>query len=160
MLHEHFSDTVKQYQWIYAENKPSGAPRKSYGHESYGLINQLIMDHHLSPYVPYRTLRQQLPMYRAIGVLMMTMGSLYQRKGIMTDRLKKATRRYTEWIYEKIGYYNRRRTLCYEDLEAEVYTMIKDGSIDSVIQNEKLSQFLYQIVCENRDFDYVTLKVQ
>lgn len=160
MIRQHYPECLSTYEWAYSENRQSGAPLQAYSNKTYPLINKWMKELKISPLLPFETLRKQMPLYRSIGVLLLTMASLYKQRGVSVDRLKKANKKYLKWIDEKITYYNRRRTLAYETLEAEVYRVIEDGSINEIIQNKKLSQFLYEIICEDKTFDYVDLKVK
>ncbi len=150
LIEEHYPAHLDAYKNIYSENKQSGGPKRNYPNNQFETIKKWMKQLELSPFLPFNVVRQQLPMYRSVGLLMMVMNTLYKRKGISTDRLKRSSRKYNDWINEKITYYNRRRNLKYEDLEEEVFNMIKEGSINQIIENQKLSHFLYEVICEGK----------
>lgn len=159
LIRTRFPSLYEKYEWIYSEKNYSGAPRESYMKSCYPIVNKWMEELKMSQFVPFEILRKQLPLYRTIDVLFMTMRSLYNRKGIDTKRLKFASKKYSVWINQKISLYNRKRSFCYEDLEFEVLNMIEDGSINKIIENKRLSDFLYQLFIDKKQFDYVSLKV-
>jgi len=160
LIEEYYPELLDSYKYIYSDNKASGAPKWNYPDNQYSVLNEQMEKYCFSPFLPFEVVRQQLPLYRSIMILLSVMNTLYKRKGISTERLKNSSKKYSNWINEKITYYNRRRNLKYEDLEEEVFDMMESGRINEIIENAKLSHFLFKIVCEDKTLDYFDLKLK
>lgn len=160
IIEKHYPHLLKKYQNLYSENKQSGSPKKHYAKQIHERYHQIINQHNLPVYIPHKLYKNRMPVYDEIYILLSHMIGLYDYKGINVDKLAIAKRRYGKWLMARKQYYNRRRNLGFNELESLVMNMLLNGEMLALIENEKLVKFLFEIVINQKTFNYTTLKVE
>lgn len=74
-----------------------------------------------------------------------------------TQALDGGRRRYIRWLGERKRWYNRHRSMSYEELDAELRTSTMNGTLASVLENQRLARFVSEIVEAGCVFDYGSL---
>lgn len=159
VIKEHFPHLLKQYEYLYSENRPSGSPKKHYVQKLHSDYGRIIESKGIPTQMPHDFYKHRMPVYDEVFILMSHMIGLYDHRGIDVDRLVIAKRNYSKWLTEQKAYYNRRRNLSFLELESKVINMIDNGSIMDLFQNEKLADFFKKVVIDDMVFDYTTLKL-
>jgi DNA repair photolyase len=158
-LQQYSGDLVAQYRHIYRENRQSGAPAADYYSGILKRNAALSQEYGIPGDVPHYTYRNLLPVYDEIYLLLSHMISLYRNRGIDTRRLDVALKRYVAWFMEHKRDFNRRRSRKYTELEELIRGKCRDGTMDEVLGNPKLSSFIASVVLERLVFDYVKLEL-
>ncbi|MFP4383786.1 MAG: radical SAM protein [Spirochaetia bacterium] len=157
VLAQYRPDLLPVYTDLYRENRPSGAPLKSYDAALYRKCLSLSNNYHLPYLVPHRIYQGRLHLYDEVSVLLRHMEELYNSRRINTKPLKLSIRRFHEWLTERKKLYNRKRSWLYTDLDGELIEVITSGKLGSMIGNKKLSRFIREVAIERKTFDYSTL---
>ncbi|MBN2797455.1 MAG: radical SAM protein [Clostridia bacterium] len=160
VIEEHFPQLLGKYRSLYSENKLSGAPKSQYSKAVHQRFGNLIEGAGIPTEIPHHLYKNRMPLYDEIYILMTHMIALYDRRGVITDNLVLARKRYSKWLLDEKQYFNRRRNLSYLDLESKVMHMLNTGEIIEIIHNEKLASFFKTIILENKTFNYLTLKLE
>lgn len=156
MLKHHYPDQLMKYKKLYGNNNASGAPKNG---------NMMSMEKQFYDQgFPIRTVHKMyknaMPLYDEIYILLSHMKLLYSFKGVSVDRLKISIKAYGDWLTERKKYYNRRRQLRFLDLESQVLFMLEGNEMFILLQNQKLTNFLKEMVFNNKIFNYTTLKLE
>ncbi|MCK4666612.1 radical SAM protein [Candidatus Dependentiae bacterium] len=159
VIKEKYPNLLQEFKVLYGEDRASGSPLKSYSHEFFNTISKLLMEFEIPTQIPHYLYKGKFSLYDEIFILLNHMTELYKSKGIKINRLLKALKNYSNWILEEKKYFNRRRNLSYELIEDKIRHRFKTGEFNDVLQNEKLFQFLKQIVLEEKTLDYNKLKI-
>ena len=158
----HFLETIESFDpglvapisEIYREERPSGMSTHLYRKDLQSKINRAIIRSNKSFLVPHHVYAPRLHRYDALSVLLSHMDELYSLRGIDTNRLQDARKRFVTWIEEKKAPYNRRPSTRFEDLDREVANAFASGELESVIANPRLYNFCSGIVLDRKPFDY------
>ncbi len=86
--------------------------------------------------------------------------TLFLNRGADVARLKMSLRKYEKWLVAEKKVFNRRRSLHYEAIEDNLRALITDGKLNELIENDKLSSFIDEVVFREKTFDYWKLKLQ
>ena len=153
-------ELLSRYEELYAENRPSGALRRSYSGERQRRAEEIFKSHGLPIVVPHRLYRERIPIYDEVDVLIQQLLRHYAsmpRQAI--QRLEEARDRYQRWLLERKKVFNRSRRMREEDLAAELRTMASSGAWAEILGNVKLASFLREVILERRVFDESSLKL-
>ena len=156
-IETHYPALLSRYRDLYRENRPSGAPLRSFGLMGSGAAGGIVAAAQIPTLIPHYIFKNKLPVYDEISVLLNHMGSLYAQRGIAIGPLRKATDAYTAWLIEEKKKCSRQRNSGHLILEKSVRYMIESGAIDKHLGNAKLSAFIREVVVEGKTFDYCTL---
>ena len=154
-------ELLSRYEELYAENRPSGAPRRSYAGERQRRAEEIFKSRGLPIVVPHRLYRGRIPIYDEVDVLIQQLLRHYAsmpRQAI--QRLEAARDRYQGWLLERKKVFNRSRRMREEDLAAELRTMASSGTWAEILGNVKLASFLREVILERRVFDESSLKLK
>jgi hypothetical protein len=154
-------ELLSRYEELYAENRPSGAPRRSYAGECQRRAEEIFKSRGLPIVVPHRLYRERIPIYDEVDVLIQQLLRHYAsmpRQAI--QRLEGARDRYQEWLIERKKVFNRSRRMREEDLAAELRAMATSGAWAEILGNVKLASFLREVILERRVFDEASLKLK
>ena len=159
-IEKYFPTLLSKYEKIYGNNLRSGSPIYSYRNEASRKIGKLISLSGISQEIPHYIYKNRFPLYDEIYILLAHMKNLYERKNIDVFPLKNAIKKYYEWLLTEKIYLNRHRTLNMFHLEEKLKQLFETGKFRSVLENQKLYEFLRQIVIDRKTFDYETLKLK
>ena len=157
IIKTHFPQLTAKYQKLYGNNLQSGSPIFSYGLEMFEKINKLISSFDMLQNVSHSIYKDRFPLYDEIYILLNHMKNLYQKKDI--TNLRKASKRYSEWLINEKTSFNRRRKLRHPFLEHKLITLFENGEFENIIQNAKLYEFLKKVVIHRQTFDYRKLRL-
>ncbi len=159
VLRKFDSSLVPQYDKLYAENRISGVPLKSYQKNLYKRIFQLHLDTEIPFQMPHRIYRNKISLADEIHILLNHLSELYTPRGINTQRVKNGEAKYVQWLLPRRKDFNRRRSLPQDWLDQELITMCRDNKMSALLDNKKLGSFIESVVLESVEFDYISLKL-
>lgn len=149
-------DLGPAYDELYAEERPSGAPRAACTRE----LNPRCLAHNrrvsVPHLVPHRVYRDHLLAYDEASLLLSHMVELYEAVGTDTARLRDSRTRYLEWLVPRKREYNRHRSWDYRELAEE---LVAPGALESIVANDRLAAFLRRTLTGGAYFDYVKLEL-
>ena len=152
-LRRSFPSQVPLYERLYAEERPSGAPVASYSRDLNRRAAAVFGAAGLPTLVPHRLYRDRLPVYDEVDVLLQQMSTIYAEQPAAVRRLRNAIERYGAWLQERKTVMNRRRKLRSADLEGELRMLVDGSGLSRLLENEKLVEFLGQVITERKVFD-------
>jgi DNA repair photolyase len=145
---------------LYAECRASGAPLAAYSRELAGRCAAALDARGLPGLVPHAAYRGRMQLYDELGVLLLHMEEIYNRRGVDTAALRAARRRYMEWLAPRKAEVDRRRSLRHDALDEELRALCASRELESVLDNQRLAAFTRAVVLERRVFDYVEAKLR
>lgn len=160
IIERHYPHLLNKYKELYSENRQSGSPKAYYSKKIHSMYHQIIHDCGLPILIPHKLYKNRMPIYDEIYILLTHMIQLYDDRGVNVDSLALAKKAYGKWLLEKKQYYNRRRNLSFMELESLVIHMLDSSSILDIMNNEKLVNFLKEVIINQKTFNYVTLKLE
>ena len=149
---------LEEYQFLYGENRSSGAARRSYSTELFARIGPIMRERAMPFLLPHRLYRSMVPGYEALHILFSHMKELYRAAGVETGPLNSASERYAQWLKEERSVMRRRRSLSGEWIDFRFRELFRTGELEKLLQNRKLSAFCRQIQ-EGAQFDYPSLSL-
>jgi len=152
-LSRSYPELAGSYAELYAEDRASGAPLSDYARRFRRRVASAFRSASLPTLVPHRLYRDRLPTYDEVHVLLHQMCDLYQDRPVAVGRLRAALGRYTAWLQERKTVFNRRRRLRQSDIEAELRGLAEGRGLASLLDNERLSAFLRQVIVDRSVFD-------
>jgi hypothetical protein len=158
LIAKSFPGLLGKYRELYSEDRSSGAPLLEYRKELQRRFVRVQRASGVPFLVPHRIYKGKVHVYDELNILLHHMMELYSDRGIRTGPLKAATKRYMEWLVRKKVQYNRRRSLSYATLDAELNDLTENGGLERLLENRKLFTFLREIVVNRATFDYLTLR--
>jgi DNA repair photolyase len=158
-LRASFPELVSRYEWLYAENRESGAPRRDYADAARQRAASAFARAGLPTVVPHRVYRDRVPLYDEVDVLLQHMAMLYTPRvgSSAVRRLDASRQRYHRWLVEQESQLNRRRSLREEDVARSLEALVASDEWPTFLGSEKLARFLRDVVLERRVFDERTL---
>ncbi|WP_430885833.1 radical SAM protein [Fusibacter sp. JL216-2] len=148
------------YKNLYHENKMSGAPINTYMVKQAKMVDAIQGKYNLLNLVPHSLYRGRLQIYDEIWVLLDHMVKLYSRRGVDISPLKKSKSAYRDWLEKSKKNFNKNRKITGHELDASFQFLIQTGEFDAIIQNEKLSNFLKEVILERKCLNYKTLQLK
>jgi DNA repair photolyase len=155
-LTSHYPEYVSTYEKIYGENRQSGAPSAFWYDKMSFLYTKMSELSGVSSVIPHYIYRNKVAIFDEIFLILTTMKIIYDFKGITTSRLSKAISKYSEWIITEKKAINRSKKRRYEELDQLLMYMCQKNSMDTIIQNEKVSELIKKVVVERAVFNGVT----
>jgi DNA repair photolyase len=155
-IRQSFPDLLPRYERLYSENRASGAPLPAYMRDLNRRAGAALRAAGLPTIVPHRLYRGRLPRYDEIDVLLQQMLLLYADQQASVRRLRPAIERYRGWLQGRKSAFNRRRKLQGSDIEGELRTLAEGRGLSLLLENEKLTAFLRQVIVEGRILDPLT----
>ncbi len=157
------ADMIRFYSNIYKENKPSGMPLKSYIKPLYRTWQDTLRDIRMPSLIPHSIHKRLLSLPDSIHVLLTHMQELYYNKGVDISALKKAFKKYEEWLKENRTKLRRKRlkdnSQGHFAITGQLSQILKNVSLSEITGNEKLACFIDTIIRNNAVLDYTTLKI-
>ena len=159
LIKQRYSALYDEYHRLYSRNLPSGSPDSSYIGMKMREIELLLKKYNISTLVPHRVYKNQLHSYDEVYVLLNHLQILYLRQGKNINRLRSGLKNYHDWLVRQKVLLGRKRRLTGQTVDWQFREMCRARQLNEIIQNTKLSDFIYQVVIENGVFDYQTLKL-
>jgi DNA repair photolyase len=164
---EYFMDVIEEkypliferYQELYNKKLSSGAPKSWYVDELMDKIHDILQKYKIPMYIPHYLYKGVVPVYDEISILLAHMEMIYSSHGIDISRLKRGRKQYNEYLSSQRSYYNKKRSLRYTELESRIVSSIENGQMINIIDNNKIIEFLKEIVVENKEYDYINKKI-
>lgn len=152
-------DLLPDYERIYAENRPSGAPIKAASDALRTRCAAVLSEFGLPWTLPHAVYAKMLSPHDALRVLLRDMAELYAAKGIPVRALVASADRYDQWLTGIRGQFRRRRSLDDGWLTDRFLNAVELGELDTVLDNGKLAAFCRETVLGGKRLDYLTLKL-
>jgi hypothetical protein len=154
----HFPELQNGYEKLYHKNLKSGAPTYAYRQQFAQRVNAIQERFGVPWLVPHHVYKNQFPLYDEVYILLNHMKGLYARDGVDISPLNIGLKNYTDWFLAEKKRFNRRRNLDQTYLEEKLISLIRFNQFEEIIGNEKLTEFIKEIVIDRKTFDYVELK--
>lgn len=158
LIRNRYPDLLERIRFIFAEERPSGVPVQGYLDEVNGRFSKVRQSADVPFLVPHSFFREKTQRYDEINILLHHMVELYRDRKIDVKPLEGAVHKYMGWLNERKKVYNRHSSWRYADLDGELIELIENGELTSLIGNERLSDFVRDIVIHRKIFDYISLK--
>lgn len=152
-------DLTEQYQRLYSENRPSGAPLTSYTKELYSRIYRRLQEEEIPHQMPHRIYREKISLVDEIHILLKHLEQLYSPRGIDTRPVREAEKRYTAWLAPLRKEFNRKRSLPPDWLGHRLQELAVSRRLGPLLGNRKLENFMEKVILEPVEFDYMSLKL-
>ncbi|MCD4819505.1 MAG: radical SAM protein [Candidatus Cloacimonetes bacterium] len=159
-IKQHYPELFSEYEQLYSNELRSGIPVYDYRREKFILAEKIIAESGLNEEVPHYIYHNKFAIYDEIFILLSHMIKLYSRRNISIKRLKSAYHKFAGWLKEEKKYFNRRRSINYNDIENKIYYLFENNGFEKLIGNKKLTDFLRKVVLEHKEFDYQKLKIK
>jgi len=159
VIKDKFPNLYSKFNDLYGENRQSGIPIYSYRENVTKRIANVLSEFSIPALVPHYVYQDNFPIYDEIYILLTHLTELYSKRGINTYELEQGLKGYTNWLLREKKSFNRRRNLDYKKLEQRLLFLIYSDGLKSILKNEKLSNFIKEIVIERKTFDYLELKL-
>lgn len=150
-----YSELMPLYSDIFSENKVSGSPKKSYENNFFNKINPIFKD--INQFIPHYLYRNTMPIYCEIVILLQHMIFLYQSYGVDITRLNKSYRKLITYLESQKKRFNQKRSLPASEIDDQLKFIIITDSLNNLIDNQKLSVFIKEVVIERKIFNYKTM---
>ncbi len=158
VIGDRFPDLLPAYRALYREDRASGVSVLAYRRNLRRLFGKLHRQTSISPLVPHYMYRDKVQLYDELNILLHHMTELYSDRGVDVAPLRRSLDRYMTWLTERKRIYNRRPSWDYAHLEDELRELQAGGRLENLLQNDRLSAFMREIISERRVFDYTSLK--
>ncbi len=152
-------DMVKPLMKLYSNNDQWGNPPGNTMRSFYSHAAVVWEKFNMDDLFPHRLYRDQFTLYDQFTILLQDMITLYKRQGISVERLRSAAESLDRWTREKRQFCARRRNQRYTVIDDYLRAMIHSGELNTVIKNEKLTDFLVEIE-KGAAFNYRTLELE
>ncbi len=158
LLTQHYPALHEQTVQLYSNNAYSGNPLYTYRQRWKSQMAPLLGDMPIE--IPHRIYRDTMPLHQELLLLFQHMKSLYRRKRIDVTRLSEAADRFETWCGSQLKQFNRKRSLPLDHIDTQLLFLLQTGGFATIIQNEKLEQFMGAVLLERKVFDYRTLTLE
>ncbi len=146
---------IPLYTDLYSENRVSGSPKKSFDDNFFDKIKPLFKD--VNQLIPHRLYRNTMPIYCEIIILLEHMMFLYKNLGVDIKRLNDSFKKLAAYLGAEKKRFNQKRSLPPSEIDDQLKFMIKTDSLNNLIENTKLSDFICKVVIERKIFNYFTM---
>lgn len=157
-IKRHYPKLLPLYEELFRKPLVSGSPSYEYRTQYKKRYQHLYTGINIE--APHRVFKGHTPVYQELHLLLSHMKSLYRRRGIDVAPLSDAYKRYVSWVEEEKRIFNRKRSLHCDAIDEKLTFMLQCGGFESILQNEKLLQFMQKVVLEKQLFDYQSLTLQ
>ncbi len=179
-------DLLPLYGDLFSENRASGMP-KTGNRETEKMTRwfRVLDESGMPTKIPHSIYREHLSLPDAVFVLLCHMADLYGTRGVSTARLRASLDRYAEWLAaERTALRRKRIRPCPTDpfpltreLTGRLVSLASEDSarrekpavsgpdisraksLDDILDNERLSLFLGDVILNGAVFDYPTLSL-
>ena len=159
-LRETHPELLPLTEELYREERPSGAPLRSYREKSEAMAMEIAERRGLPTFLPHRIHARLLPAHDSFRVLLRDMVELYAQRGIDTGALRAAADRYDAWLVGLRRYFRKRRLLPPSWLEERFAAALEEGELERTLANERLWGFARAVLLEGKRLDYLGLRLE
>jgi DNA repair photolyase len=159
-LRQKWPALYSDYEWIYGEQRRSGAPRREFYRDRPGYWAAELEKLCIPSGIPHYIYRSLLSEADSLFTLLCHMEYLYASRGIETRGLRDAAGRYSEWLKLRRTALRRKRAWVTEELTRELREMTAGDGFEKLTGNPRLSSFVREIVNSGRNFNYITGKTE
>jgi hypothetical protein len=159
-LRNYRPDLLESTQELYNEDRPSGAPRSDASRSLFRRVASIQQDYALPYLLPHPILASLLPAHDALRILFRDMVELYRERGVDTRGLVMSAAAYDTWLVGLRRAFRKRRNLPPSWLDERFSEALTTGELDSILENRKLSSFVYEVVLKKARFDYRSLRLK
>lgn len=160
VINSNFNHLAADYNQIYSENRPSGAPSLFWRKKTSVLYKEMLDISGLPSQIPHQVYRDIVPVYEEVFLLLEEMKNAFGCKGVDTKPLQIASDRYRMWLTENKRPVNRSRKRSYSELEGLLRLVCSNDTISEIISNKKLGNFIKEVVLGRRVFDFRKLMLR
>lgn len=160
VIKEHFPNLMNSYEDLYSENKQSGSPKKYYSNKIHLKYGGALLENKIPDIIPHKLYKNRMPIYDEVYILINHMCELYNRRGINVDKLILSKKSYANWLLAEKTFLNRRRNINFESLEYKLMNLLDIRNMDGIIDNDKLVEFLREVIINKKVFNYINLKLE
>jgi DNA repair photolyase len=153
-------DLVDRTLVLYREERASGAPSTAASHELFEKIAPVRHEFSMPYLLPHKVFARFLPPHDALRILFRDMLELYKERSIDTTALAKSAQAYDGWLLGLRRAFRRKRSLPDAWIDERFEEAARDGELDLVLDNERLSRFSATVLREGACLDYSTLKLE
>lgn len=166
ILTEKNPSLVQRYTQLYGENRQSGMPRLEPIKPLMRQWNDALRTMNMPSLIPHSIFKKHLSLCDTVFVLLCHMDSLYAHRGIATDALKRATKRYATWLSDQRTQLRRKRIRVSPSdpfpitrtLDDELrYKATKAELMYALFDNERLAHLISSLILNDSVFDYPSL---
>ncbi len=181
VLSEHRPDLLPLYSNLFSENRVSGMPKADARQmDEMTWWHRFLDEQKIPTHIPHAIHRELLSVPDSVFVLLCHMIELFSTRNVSTARLKKSLDRYASWLTaERTSLRRKRARACATDpfpVTRELTDRLRSlaqapemskkppivslaKSLETVLENERLSAFLRDVIVNNAVFDYSTLSL-
>jgi DNA repair photolyase len=153
-------DLVEPTLDLYRDERPSGAPIWTAARALSARIAPIRREFSIPFLLPHKVFARFLPPHDALRMLFRDMVELYAERSVDTAALKRSACEYDSWLVGIRRVFRRKRSLPDSWLEDRFNEATRDGELEKVLQNERLSRFVASVLGEGARLDYNTLKLE
>lgn len=158
-IKKHYPQHSGKFNDLYREDRQSGSAVKSYNHNFYHEISQILSEYQIPEMMPHRIYKSRFPLYDEIYILLAHLITLYKHKKNDLIRLKKSFKSYSDWLLTEKKIFNRKRSISQFQLEEKFRLMLKNDQFINILDNRKLDGFIRSVAFDFATFDYINLKL-
>jgi len=145
---------------MYSNNLQSGSPLKSYCDDFYREVGGIIDEMKFDTMVPHKVYRESLHKSDELFVLLCQMKDRYGQKGVDTTGLSNSIHLYMTFMEKEKKALGRDIAFNTEYLNKLIPDLCRSDKINSILKNDKLSDFVKEIFLYEKLFDFTTLTIQ
>lgn len=147
------ADLPGLYAELYSKELTSGNPDRKYRKKLGGIFSEMTNRHQIAPFIPHSVYRQTLNKADELFALLSQMDEWYQNEGKDTSRLQKSAESYRNWLLDsKKAMGSTRGAGASHDMDGLIREAEQNGSLKSVIRNDKLYAYLQKVLHHNEIF--------
>ncbi len=158
-VNRYYPQYLDKYKEIFSNNLESGVPIDSYLYGFDNLANKITIENNIDFIAPHHVFRNILSGADELYVLLYQLKEVYDRKGIDTKKLKYSIISYGSFLKKEKKDLGRNIAFNTEYLNKLIPDLCRNGKINNILKNDKLSTFVSTIFLENRLYDFTSMKI-
>jgi len=158
VIKEHFPQLLPETLEIYKENRSSGNADYAYRKDFYKRFGAILRAYNLPTAIPHAIYKDTLPLYDELLILMNHMINLYLYTGHNIKRLETSAQSYFKWLDNEKKLISRSRTSSFSSIDNKIKNMSATNRLNDIFLNDKLAQFMQEIILGRKTFNYLSLK--
>lgn len=157
VVKKHYYDEFAKTKKLFLKENINGSPLHSYESKLYSSAYKVFNELQIPTQTPHYIYKKKVPIYDEIYILLCHMIELFRCKGVDTKPLNRSFFLYRQWLNSEKKVLNRSKKYHYSSLEAKLRFMLQTDMFSDLIKNKKLSQFVRNVIIENKVFNYLEL---
>lgn len=157
IIQKHYPNLIEHYNNLFHKPLVSGSPSYQYRNRYKSKFTHLFND--ISIEAPHYIYKDKMPKYQEIHLLLSHMKSIYRRRKIDITPLSEAFNNYCIWTEDIKKQFNRKRSLHPDYIDEQLRFLISCNQFTEVIKNNKLAQFIEDVINKEKLFNYHSLKL-